>query len=260
MAGSGEVPKKLKDYPDYKVLVLIFGLAVAFQIFNSRDAMYVEFNIFMALQTSGLIACFVTSFLVARRYWGSEIFGRAYIALTIGFVLYFLGDIIKYYYDYVLRVQSYPSIADVFYLAVYPFVIYHLVKNIIYFKGKGNITALTKSWLVAIPIAIVLIYSYFTYATIGEFNFDYYYGLIFVSLVSVSLSHAVLGAQVFRHSVLAATWSLLAIGIFLNTLGHVWFHYLQIFNQYNHTHPVGTLWITGYMLITYALYKHLKTI
>ena len=41
----------------------------------------------------------------------------------------------------------------------------------------------------------------------------------FVAASATTLSFAILGMQVFRQSLLASVWSLLAVGIFLNTFG-----------------------------------------
>ena len=88
--------------------------------------------------------------------------------------------------------------------------------------------------------------------------FDYFYGLPFEAASAIGLSIAILGIQVFRQSILASVWSLLALGIFLNTLGDVYYYYLEIFGLYTRTHLINVLWFVAPLIVTYSLYRHYK--
>lgn len=244
---------------NYKILLLIGCLAIIYQIFNyilpEKEGELSPIDVVLSVS---LFVCAISSFIVARRYISSEVFGPAYIALGIGFAAYGIGDITYYYYTVGLKIDPYPSLADIFYFTHYPFIIFHLIRNINFFRPKIRIR--TKTWVVGIPVGIVLLYSYFTFQQDGYSIFDYYYGLPFEAASAASLSFAILGTQVFRQSVLAAVWSLLALGIFLNTAGDVYYYYLEIFGQYTRTHFVNVLWFVAPLIITYSLYRHYKII
>ncbi len=248
----------IKQSIDYRVIAAIVGLSFVFQIFNSYYGKTDEINVFVVIGILGLVPCFVLSFVAAKRYSGTEIFRKAYFSLGIAYLLYFIGDLIYYYYDYVLHEAPYPSFADGFYFAFYPLILYHLIKNIIYFKRRFNF--FTKIWMAAIPVAIVLSYAYLSYVDMGELNFEFYYTLIFVSISAIPLPFAILGTLVFRHSVLAAVWALLAVGISLNIFADVWYYYLELFGQYSDAHPVYVFWVAGYAFVSYALIRHIKSI
>ena len=242
---------------NYRVLLLIAALAVTYQTFN-----YIlpetegELSPIDIVFTISIATCAVASFIVSKRYDHSAVFGQAYLALGIAFTAYAIGDIIYNFQTTVLKIDPYPSIADIFFFAQYPFIIFHLIRNIKFFRRKIN--SVTKIWLAAIPVALVLLYSYFTFQHEGYSLFDYYYGLPFVAASATSLSFAVLGIQVFRQSLLANVWSLLAVGIFLNTLGDMNYYYLEIFGLYTRTHFVNVLWFVAPLIITYSLYRHYK--
>ena len=208
------------------------------------------------IYTVGSLASAASAFLVSRRYSKSKVFGRAYFFLGLGFSLWFIGDLIYFYYSYVLETDPYPSIADIFYFTLYFPMIAHLVINTRYFNRKFVFSQ--KFFLASFPILIVGIFSYMNFVQIGEANFDYYYGLIFVIASSVTVAFAALGASVFRHSVLGTVWLLLAIGIFMVTLSDVWYYYTETFGVWSIAHPTTTLYVTSYMVIVYALYKHQK--
>ncbi|HEY9398636.1 MAG TPA: hypothetical protein VIP29_01930 [Nitrososphaeraceae archaeon] len=256
---TGKTTTEPKGGLNYKILLLIAGLAVIYQIFNyilpEKEG---ELSPIDYVITISNLICAISSFILAKRYGRSAVFGRAYIALGIGFAALAIGEIIWNYYTAVLKIDPYPSIADIFFFAYYPFIIYHLIRNIKFFRRKISIR--TKAWLAGIPVVIVLLYSYFTFQQDEYSLFDYYYGLPFVAASATSLSFAILGTQVFRQSVLAAVWSLLAVGIFLNTFGDINYYYLEIFGLYTRTHFVNVLWFVAPLIITYSLYRHYKII
>jgi hypothetical protein len=244
---------------NYKVLLLIVGLSVIYQTFNyllpEKEG---ELSPIDYVFTISIVTCAIASFIVAKRYGRSAVFGNAYLALGIGFTAFAIGDIIYNFQTTVLKIDPYPSIADIFFFAYYPFIIFHLIRNIKFFKRKINMV--TKIWLAAIPVALVLLYTYFTFSQDGYSLFDYYYGLPFVAASATSFSFAVLGSQVFRHSLLASVWSLLAVGIFLNTFGDINYYHLEIFGLYTRTHFVNVLWFIAPLIITYSLYRQYKII
>lgn len=242
---------------NYKILLLIAGLAIIYQIFNyilpEKEGELSPIDVVLPVS---FMVCAVSSFIVARKYRRWVVLGPAFTALGIGFVAYSVGEIMWYYYSIVLKTYPYPSIADIFYFAYYPFSIYHLLRNIKFFRPKIGIG--TRTWLVGIPAAILLLYSYFTFQQDEYILFDYYYGLQFEAASAILLSFAILGIQVFRQSVLAAVWSLLALGIFLNTAADVYYYYLEIFGLYTRTHLINVLWFVAPLIVTYSLYKHYK--
>ena len=253
-----KVALKLVNPIDYKLLFVIFGLAVAFQIFVTLAQGGMEADLTIAAVSFGFpLSGSIAAFVVARRYKSSKVFGRAYFALGLGMAMNFLGEV-SYYILETMDLVTYPSISDVFYLAFYPLAFYHLAKNIQFFKPKVKIGI--KILIVTIPVALIGTYSVLSYGLIGEMNSDYFYGLSYVVGSSVLLSGAIFGAMIFRQGVLGTAWLVLVIGMALLTLGDSWYAYLGTFSEYSSTHLVNLLWYAGYMVIAYALYKHQDTI
>jgi hypothetical protein len=253
-------PQALQQPLNYKMLGLIVGLGVSFQLslfFGLVAPITDRFDSTHLIELVTPLIPSIFAFLVAQRYWGSKVFGKAYLALGLAYLMIFIGEIIFHYYLVVLQEEPYPSIADIFFFAFYPFAIYHLVRNSLYFKRRLDIS--TKIWLTMIPIVIVSVYSYLVFES-GGLTSDFYIGLIFVAASSVTLSFAILGASVFRYSILRTVWLLLVLGIMISSIADVWYYYLEIFGQYDEIHPVNTMWIVMYMIVAYALYKHRKTI
>lgn len=249
-----EVPNKLASKINYKIFLLIFGLLIAFQFYITNSTEEDADSAITIVSIVNPLVASIAAFFVAKKYAGTAVFGKAYFALGLGLMMFVLGEFSYLYYDLVLGIDPYPSIADVFFFSFYPLAMFHLVKNIRFFKPK--LDSLSKILIVIIPIVIVVIYSVLSYIEIGEMNFDYYYGLIFIMASATVLSGGLLGARIFRQGVLGMAWLVLVIGILLTTIGDVWYYYLETFGQYELTHPVNLFWWASYMVITYALYKH----
>lgn len=249
-----EVPNKLASKINYKIFLLIFGLLIAFQFYITNSTEEDADSAITIVSIVNPLVASIAAFFVAKKYAGTAVFGKAYFALGLGLMMFVLGEFSYLYYDLVLGIDPYPSIADVFFFSFYPLAMFHLVKNIRFFKPK--LDSLSKILIVIIPIVIVVIYSVLSYIEIGEMNFDYYYGLIFIMASATVLSGGLLGARIFRQGVLGIAWLVLVIGILLTTIGDVWYYYLETFGQYELTHPVNLFWWASYMVITYALYKH----
>lgn len=250
---------KIERPINYKIIILILGLAAAYQLFNSRDTSAVDhLSIFEALYVASFGVVAVFAGMVAKRYRGSKIFGKTYFSLSMGYAAYVIGSVIWYYQLDIMKTSPYPSLSDIPYFAFYPLVIYHLARNSSYFKPSYGIK--TSIWFGAIIVGIVLFYTYYTFVS-GPLNFTYYYGLaVGVLPTAFTGSFSVFAVQAFRKSILGPVWGLIVAGIITYTAADVWFYYLEIVNQYSKTHFVNVLWVASCMLIAYALYKHRKTV
>ena len=249
------VPERLENPIDYKLIALIIGITISIQFFitlipSEEDAD----NLVSIISIINPLAASTVSFIVAHRYKGTQVFGRAYLSLGIAFLMVGLAEITYVIYETFLGLDPYPSIADVFFFLLYPFTLIHLILNIRFFKPK--IDSITKVWMTLIPIAIFSIYVFSSFEEFGEANFDFYYGNIFIVGSSITLTVAILGARVFRQGILGKAWLLLVIGIFFTTTGDVWYYYLEVFELYDLYHPVNVFWYASYWIIVYALIKH----
>jgi hypothetical protein len=241
-----------------KAIIIVAVISVAHQWYiaefpDDEEMTIGTFTYGLSCLAAGIAAIFVT-----RRYWGSEVFGKTYLALSIAFFLQAAGDFTYIYYDWYTEEAPYPSLADVFFLLFYPFAAFHLITNIRYFKK--DLKWGPKIGVPALTVLIVGIFAYMSFDVMEEEPFDFYFGLLFVLVSGMIFALAILGAAVFRDSILGTAWLLLAGGIFIFTVADVWYYYLEGVDGYTGVHFVNTLWVLGNSAIVYALYKHRKTI
>ncbi|MDH3502340.1 MAG: hypothetical protein OEL69_07535 [Nitrosopumilus sp.] len=242
----------------FKSLIIIAVLGIAYQIYI--DGFIDEDEISFADFSYGLssLAVGITGLFIAKRYKGSPVFGKTYLALAIGFILLFVGDLVYNYYLMVLDEDPYPSIADAFFFTFYIFTGYHLVKNINYFKK--DIGVFIKLGVASLAIAMTCTFGLFTIETFEDDPIMWITSELYVIASAIILSLALLGLTVFRYSVLGITWVMLVIGIFFYSFADVWYYYLEEVEAFSITHPVNTLWVLSNIFMVYSLYKHKKII
>ncbi len=254
---------------NYKIISIIVALTFVDLIYGLYffDGEY--FEIKDGYYMAGLASIGIVSIIVARRYRGSAMLGKAYLFLGLGFFAWFFADVGYYYQQFVLDIDPWPSPFDIGFFASYVFAILHLSLNTRYFKPKWS--KQMKAVLVLIPIIAVSSFTIITYNAWGEYVgedeytqddlvFDIGYTNLFIVGISITLAFAIVGASVFRHSILKETWLLLAIGIFLWVATDSIYFYLETIEEFTHNHPINSGWTAAFMVIIYALYKHTKTL
>lgn len=257
MSLKAEETKKVPTV-SLKVIVIIIGSTIVFQFFNSiYGKNNGDLDLFQATVTFTVLVATISSFLVSRKFWTYSVFGKAYLSLGIGFACFFIGDIIWYYYTEVLKQYPYPSIADAFYFAFYPFSIYHILKNGRSFKK--SLGTHTKIWLSVIPVISIITYIYLSNKA-GSEPFDFWYGMNFIVIAAVALALTIYGFQVFQKSVLGNVWGLLLVGFSLFTIGDIWYYHLEVLDQFTDNNPVTAVYLAGTLLVSYSLYLHKKVL
>ncbi len=252
------VPDKLSNPINPIIIIAILslgvGIFVSMNVVSEEDAGTIAsiVSVFLA----GVVALF--SFIVSKRN-DTGVLAKSYFSLGLGFTSYVIAEFLYYSMEIVFRIEPYPSIADIFFFAVYPFTLIHLLLNIRFFHSRFSY--FQKIIVVIIPSFALVAYTLLSISVPdAELGFDFYYGLIFVVAASVTLSLSIVGAVIFKEGVIGAVWFLLVIGLMINAAGDVWYYHLEIFGEYFDAHPVTVVWHIANLFIIYALTKHLKII
>ncbi|MBI5377912.1 MAG: hypothetical protein HZA82_04745 [Thaumarchaeota archaeon] len=144
---------------NYYIVVGIFVLLFFYQLGNYLEPQintqldFYELTFIMAYAAPGVLSLYI-----AKRYWGSEIFGRAYLALGAGYVCQAIGQTLFSIYQISYQVVNpYPYYPDIFFASFYFLAIYHLRTNSHYFKRK--LSRGQKIVLIVIPAGAVAIYT-----------------------------------------------------------------------------------------------------
>ena len=88
------VPNKLDSPINFKIIVLIIGLVIAFQLFHSFLIDPETTDVLLSIVSFvNPLGASIAGFIIAKRYFGTHIFGRAYISLALGFLMIFLAEV-----------------------------------------------------------------------------------------------------------------------------------------------------------------------
>ena len=88
-----------------------------------------------------------------------------------------------------------------------------------------------------------------------KFTKDYATGIAYMLATTSVFSFAIVGAQVFRGTVLWNVGGLVRFG--LNIFGDVRYYFLELFGTFDRADIATPLWVAGTMVVCYALYKHM---
>lgn len=199
-------------------------------------------------------------FLV-RTYGMKNQHGKAFLLITIGLVSWLIGECLWVFYDFVLQIDPYPSLADFFYLAAYPFIVWGLIKEIRIAEIKfKNVNKLVLAFCGVMSLIFIIAVGYFeifvaydpTSSLIDNLVVAYGFGdlsLAIPALLVLILAFEYKGGKIFTP------WILVFLGLVLYLLADVLF--AVFLDQYlEDVYPYGSmdlLWIGGYLLIALGL-------
>jgi len=277
--GAEVVPEKLGSPINFKIVAVIAGIVLGFHFLvnylaeldvyaSTSDALINGFSMIIPLSVA------IFAFATSRRYSGALVYSKAYVMLGVAFLFMFFAELTYVFYEQVLDLDPYPSIADVFFFVFYPLIVAYFIINLKFFAPKISKSGL--ALIIGMPIIATISYVYFiispyvTDNTLTEYglfgiiedfgSFDFYYGIIFIAAASVTLGLAIHTAKIFRGGLIGTAWLILVLGIILNLVGDTWYYYSEVTTGYSLSDPVNLCWYSSYLLILYALYKHKKAL
>lgn len=250
------VPEKLSNPVNLYVIIgiLIIGgvIHAVLNLVPEEDVGILAFT----LSTSLSAGVAIFAFIVAKQH-ETGILAKSYFYLGLGYTSYFIAESLYYLFELVLEIEAYPSIADIFFFALYPVILTYLIVNIKFF-GSGY-SKFQKIWIPLIPLFAIISYVIMWHSVPdAELNFDFYYGLIFIIGASTALSFTIVGALIFKEGTVGTVWLLLVIGMMINVVCDIWYYNLEIFGEYFDGHLVTAGWFLSNMFMIYALFKQMK--
>lgn len=203
------------------------------------------------------------SLVVVARQKVSGLFGRAYASLAAGLILWVIAESVWGYYEIGLGVERpFPSIADVFWLAAYGPIGYHLFSTARFF-GKG----VKKSAIVTVGVAAVLFLAFYVQAIADVFALE---GPEALPSLAISIAYPLLDTLLIIPAVLMLTnagrgqltsipwiflgWILLVIadsllGIAAVSAPEMVFHITMVYNAAYLCFMAGLFWYNRHFIL-----------
>jgi len=242
------------------ILSLVYSIVLAFiyivgQI--STEFMLTFSNILFPA-TAGIAV--VASFWTLRRYAGynpKPMFSTAWTGFSAGFLFWFLGELAWSIYVLVLRIDPFPSIADVFYLSGYVFLFVALFSIIKLFKSSFSKNMLFI--MVGITVALSAVVSSLLLTPVFASSEDLVtttlsaaYPVLDIGLFAPAFSILL----IFFKGTVGKAWLFLTSGIILNIAADLLFNYAELQGFYYEGHSIELLWLWGYIAFFLGFYIH----
>jgi hypothetical protein len=332
---------KLGSEINYYVLVALFAGIIIFAFANAYEPDILrQADFFQVMLITAPAVAGVFGLLVAKRYWRSKVFGRAYLALGIGFLLWSSGNIVFTIMNITGNPLPYPGPPDLFFVPYYLLVLFHLISIVRYFRKR--LYRRDKLTIILIPLVINIVYIFallvptsipgsvpdllsqhvtiggqtfkvlpvddpsvrddFQRITVGEETFalepidlasiaypsipqsnspvdlvplaferltfapintqanaefwpPFLIGIYYNTITTINLSFAIVGATIFRNSILGGAWGILLLGIALIAVADLIFDFSTIYS-YDRTGPTIDFYVFGAAIVAYALLIH----
>lgn len=209
----------------------------------------------MYIQITGILV--ILTLVLSAKFRGSGIHGKAWLLFLGAMSSWFIAETLWAVNQIVYNINPFPSTADAFYIAGYPFMFLFLIN---YLKPvrkaitkKMMMTAIVISIAISIP-SIYMAYSFDPKVSALENALATAYpiadAIIFIP--------SIIGIALFFRGEVNFTWSLICIGILCAALGDIGFQITEFTNTYYTGHPVDIILIWSYIFYAFGVYDHIK--
>ena len=239
-----------------KLLLVSLGtITVVIFIANSLDedtAILIGNYSYVPIQ----IAMLLTAVYVVRYFGIDGVHGIGWLAF-LGFVIcWFAGDMVWITLEMGFGLDPYPSVADMFYLLGYPFLMVFAVSYILPFRdaiSKRMVMLSISGSVLLVTVSILMI-------GIPDYEFDTALTLAYPVLDGIILVPVLLGLFMFLKSRTDLMWSLILFGILSTFIGDITFSYMEYAEIYYTGNPLELAFFWSYILLTFGMIYNVKIV
>ncbi|MGI0072359.1 MAG: hypothetical protein ACREA3_00910 [Nitrosotalea sp.] len=236
------------------VSVVLVGFLIVFATFLGKETVKVVTDIVYIPVTGMMVAL---SVILALRFRQSGSHGKAWLFFLATSILWFIAETLWTVYELVYNVNPFPSLADVFFISGYPLIFCFLMYYLRPVRKAASKNIVIGSVLVSVTILIPSIYMAYT--------FDPKVSLLENILAtsypvadSIILVPAIIGVVLLFKGEVNFTWSLICLGIVLQSVGDTSFQFATYTNTYYTGHPSDVIFLWSYLLFSFGVYDHIQ--
>lgn len=245
------------------ILFLIVSLIAITLVYQLRpfldDSQFFWISFLAYVIVPGALIAF-SIILTIKLYKQKHFQSKAFLLFTIGASFWFIAEQIWAAYVYVYDADPFPSIADIFYMATYPFFIAFLLISL-----KPIRKSITKKiWLFSYVLSFAfLIPSLLAYyntleAEGGLDPISKSIALAYPILSAFQLVPAIVGIMFLTKKGVSYSWMLLLFGFLILALSDTFYLFSELDGSYYDGHPVDLMYLYGFILLIFSLHSRLK--
>jgi len=242
------------------LITLIATLVVITLIYQSRPFLDDSQFAWISVPTYSIIPAVMTvysSILAIKLYRQKHFQAKAFLFFALGAGCLFVAEQIWQAYDHIWEGSPFPSEADIFYLATYPFFFAFLFQSL-----KPILSSISKNvWLFAIGLSVAFMIPSILAAhddISGDEAFAVSIALAYPILASVKLVPAIIGIMYLIKGEANFSWMLILFGFIIYSISDTFFLFSELDGSYYDGHPVDLLFVYSYMFLIFALHIRLK--
>lgn len=235
-------------------LACVYWLGIGFNQIALRESLYLATS--GIAMVGGLCALFSYGFKGPRT--------RTLLLLTGGMGYLFIGELFFDYYEYILGINPFPSVADIFYMLAYPMLVLGLINEVIVARvnwEKLNKIVLLLFFTCAVLFAVIVGYfgiyqAYDAQRSLLANGIAMSYGVGDLLLIVASLLIFILIKE-FQGGILSRVLFKLFFGFLCTLVGDILFAIYT--TQYDrqiwfYKSLLDSFWVAGYLLFASAMF------
>ena len=156
--------KKNSDYQasksdiNYVVILLMLVAIIPYVILNTYEPQIdTQYDFFELMFPLSEFVAGIFGISVATKYWGSKVFGKAFLTIGLGYVCAGIATTTFGIYEVVLKESNpFPGLSDVFLVPFYLLIFFHLFTTVRHFKKKFSRT--DKLTIIFLPLIATSIF------------------------------------------------------------------------------------------------------
>jgi hypothetical protein len=246
----------LERYNLKKILLytLVFtGVSLVIANLFGKD---IATTVSLSLYVPVTMALVILSIILSKRFGIKGDHGKAWFLFTIFALLWFIAERVALYYNLKLGEEPFPSEADAFWLAGYPFLFAFMI---LYLKPVKN--SITKKMIfvaIAISIASLAPILYITQYQNADVDLsEFAIAVAYPIGDSIILVPAIIGVMLFFRGKVNFLWSLMCIAIIAEIIADTGFLLVTMDDSYYQGHPVDIFFIWYYIIFSFGVYHHI---
>ncbi len=243
------------------VFFLIISLVGLTLIYQTRPLLDDSQFIWISVPANHVLLGILLGFsviLTIKLYKQKHFQSKAFLFFTLGTLCWFTAEIIWSVYDYIYNIDPFPSEADIFYIAAYPFFVIFLLISLQPIKKL-----ITKNiWMFSILLSFAFLIPSFL-ACLNALN-ESEGGLDSISK-SIALSYpvmsafqlvpAVIGILFMAKKEVGYSWMLMLFAFLIYFVSDTFYLFSQLDNSYYDGHPVDLMYLFSFVLLIFSLHN-----
>lgn len=198
----------------------------------------------------------VFSIILSARNGIAGNLGKAWLCFAVFAVFWSIGEVIWAMDEMVFKKDPFPSVADFFWFAGYPF---YIAFSLWYLKPFRNSIS-TKTIAFASSISIALM-GFLVYCAIAKSQLPEFETAILTAYPvgdAACLIPTIIGFVLFFRGQVNFTWLLLLVGMFSFVVADSAYQIISQTSVYYTGHPLDTAYLWAYVFFVFGIYHHNK--